>query len=111
MADKRACKRIIKRLEAEVSAEGKTLRCITGNMTDKGIFIRTTRGFPIGTHVDVTLCLPDGKEARLRGVVTRTVKPRPLTAKPNPANTKEGMGVAILESDENYMNLMKRHNC
>lgn len=111
MADKRACRRIIKRLEVEVSAEGKTLRCITGNMTDKGMFIRTSRGFPIGTPVDITVCLPDGREAKLKGVVKRTVKPRPLTAKPNPANTKEGMGVSLLECDENYMDLIKLHNC
>lgn len=111
MADKRACKRIIRRFEVEVSSEGKTLRCLTGNMTEKGIFIRTSRGFPVGTPVDILLCLPDGKRARLKGVVKRTVKPRPLTAKPYPANTKEGMGVTLLEYDEIYRDLLKQHTC
>ncbi len=99
MPPKRKSKRIIKRLDTDFSAEGLSFRGISSDLSGSGIFVRTSKPFSAGTLVDLAIHLPGNMVARLRGIVRWSIKIGQMA-------TKNGMGIEIIESDQNYINYL-----
>ncbi len=92
MAQKRKERRYKKRLEVEFSASGVTLKGISADISERGMFIRTRYPFRPGTLTDVKIYLPDGQVARVRGIVRHAYK-TDITI------LKNGMGIEFVERD------------
>ncbi|MEW6569561.1 MAG: PilZ domain-containing protein [Nitrospirota bacterium] len=103
MGPKRKHQRFTKRLQASFSSGGLSYRGILSNISEKGLFIRTNRGFAPNTIIDIELVMPDNRLSRLKGIVRRTIK--------TPVSTiKNGMGIELIERDETFMNLVSSFN-
>ena len=89
---RRRYKRYTRRLEVEFSAGEYTFKGISSNISERGLFIRTQKGFVPGTRIEMKLRLPDGSVSNLKGIVRRTIKTRH-------SFIKNGMGVEITEHD------------
>jgi hypothetical protein len=92
--------RFVRRLETEFTAENKTYRGISSDLSLSGLFIRTNHAFVPGTILDISLHLPEGETSILKGKVMRAYK-TPIVA------LKNGMGVLLIEKDSHYINFMK----
>ncbi len=87
--------RIIKRLETEFSAGDVSLRGISSDLSEKGLFVRTSKPFAPATLVDLVLHLPDSRAARLKARVCWAAKNGPIPG-------RSGMGLEIVQSDDIY---------
>ena len=96
---KRRHKRIIKRLETEFSANGLAFQGVSSDLSRSGVFVRTNKPFPADTLVDLTIHLPGNIVSRLKGSVRRSIKTGQTTI-------KNGMGMEIIELDQNYVNFL-----
>ncbi len=96
MPGTRKHKRIIKRLETECSAAGVDFRGISSDLSENGLFVRTSKPFSPDTAVDLTIHLPDSSLSKVRGIVRRAVRT-------GPAYGKNGMGIEIIECDQNFI--------
>ncbi|MEW6054254.1 MAG: PilZ domain-containing protein [Nitrospirota bacterium] len=101
--DKRRHQRFIKRLTARFVIRNETFTGISSDISENGIFIRTTRGCPVNTPVDIMLLMPDNRVSVLKGIVRRTTR-TPI------ASMKNGMGIEIMEKDTLFMNLVQSLN-
>ncbi len=97
---KRRHKRYTKRIETEFSSGDMIFRGISSDLSEQGLFIRTQHGFVPGTTVNIQLMLPDGSTSHLKGLVKRTVKTHLHLV-------KNGMGIEIFESDDNYVRFLR----
>lgn len=102
MRDYKRNPRFTKRLEATFSSGEFTGRGILSDISENGLFIRTTRGFAPGTDIDIELVMPDGQFSRLAGVVRRTLKTSLSTM-------KNGMGVELTQKDAVYKDFLKTY--
>jgi len=96
---KRRHARFIRRLETEFSAEGKVYRAISSDFSCKGLFIRTNHAFPPGSILTMTVHLPDGITSHLKGRVCRALKTTVVSL-------KNGMGIELIEKDQQYTDFM-----
>lgn len=92
--------RYMKRLEVTFRSGILSYRGILSNISESGLFIRTTRSFAPGTIIDIELLLPDNKVSLLKGIVRRSIKTAVSTM-------KNGMGIELIEKDATYLNLVK----
>lgn len=99
MAGKRRHKRIIKRLDTEFSSEGSSFRGTSSNLSEGGLFLRTTKPLPPNTQVDVAIQLPDNIVSRLKGTVRWVLKSAMRTG-------RSGMGIEISQNDRHYANFL-----
>jgi uncharacterized protein (TIGR02266 family) len=99
--DKRKYERFTKRLEAEFKVGEQVLRGISSDLSENGMFVRTTKPLAPGSPVAMKLYLPDGKTAKARGVVRRAIKT-------NSPLVKNGMGVELTNYDSSYAGYMKK---
>jgi len=97
---KRRSHRFKKRFDARFSSGDYKFRGISGNLSQDGIFIRSTRSFIPGSPVDIELTLNENEVSRLRGVVKWSKK----TALPT---IPSGMGIELKEKDRHYSDLLK----
>ena len=95
MANKRAERRKIRRLQASYSCNGVSCSGITSNFSRSGLFIRTRKPFTPGVSVEISLDLPDGRTICLSGVSVRAKKYR-FNCSAN------GMGVKLVSIPEEY---------
>ncbi|MEW6109069.1 MAG: PilZ domain-containing protein [Nitrospirota bacterium] len=102
MRSDRKQERFIRRLETEFSADNKTYRGISSDLSLTGLFIRTNHAFAPGSVIDITIHLPEGVTSKLRGKVRRAFK-TPFVA------LKNGMGIELTERDSNYINFIKTY--
>jgi len=93
MADKRGLKRMRRRLSLRFGADAPVRVAFTEDVTDTGLFIKTTNLYPPGTRVAIELIMPDESKVRIAGSVRWTKK-----VPPNMIHLakKAGMGVKIL---------------
>lgn len=97
---RRQCQRFTKRLEVTFSLGSSKFRGISSDLSAGGLFIRTQHGLTPGSLVDIEIFLPENKVGHLKGIVRRTVKTA-LTM------IKNGMGIEVLERDENYLDFLR----
>jgi uncharacterized protein (TIGR02266 family) len=96
--EKRRSKRKIRRLEIKFITRDDGLTGITSNLSKEGLFIRTQKGLPPGTVLNLSLYLPSGEAVKLSGKVIRTVKTQIQSL-------KNGMGIELSDSPEIYIDL------
>lgn len=101
MKEKRRHKRFFRRLETEFLSQEKTYRAISSNFSRYGLFIRTNHAFIPGTELDILIHLPTGNDCKLKGVVIQAMK-TPIVS------LKNGMGIELLDRDQNYINFLKQ---
>ncbi|GAB4416574.1 MAG: hypothetical protein OHK0032_12620 [Thermodesulfovibrionales bacterium] len=98
---KRICQRFTKRLETIFASGGMRFTGITSDLSAGGLFLRTQHGLVPGSFLDIEIYLPENKVCRLKGIVRRTIK-TPLTT------LKNGMGIELIERDENYLEFLRK---
>ncbi|MBI5874903.1 MAG: PilZ domain-containing protein [Deltaproteobacteria bacterium] len=95
MAEKRnISKRYPKRLQLRFGQEGHLHMAFTEDISDTGLFIKTTRTYPPNTNLDIKLLTGDDKEVNIKGTV--------MWAKKVPVSIvhitkKAGMGIKIAQ--------------
>ena len=106
--DIRQDKRFIKRCETEFTVDGITHRGISSNLSSSGLYISTNHPFPLDTLLDIVIHLPNGSTSKLKGRVRRALKTPTGEVIGSPVKSfKNGMGVEIIENDDNYLELMR----
>lgn len=98
--DKRRHPRFIKRLTASFFVDHERFRGISSDLSERGLFIRTSRGLAVNTPIDIELLLPNNRVSFLKGIVRRTVR-TPISS------IKNGMGIEITEKDEIFTDFVK----
>jgi len=96
---KRRHSRFVRRLETEFTAQDQHYRAISSDFSCSGLFIRTNHAFPPETLIDITIHLPGGKTSVLKGKVRRALKTTVVSL-------KNGMGIELIEKDQNYSDFM-----
>lgn len=93
MAEKRIITRVRRRLSLRFGQDKPVRMAFTEDVTDDGIFIKTTNLYKPGTQVTIQLTLPDETHVTLVGIVRWSKK-----VPPNMIHLvkKAGMGVKIL---------------
>jgi uncharacterized protein (TIGR02266 family) len=99
MRQKRKHKRVVKRLETEFSAGGSDSRGISSDVSASGLFVRTSKPFTPDTLLDLTLHLPGNAVSKIKGRVR-------WAAKMGMISGRNGMGIEIVETDENFVNFI-----
>ena len=108
MEEKRQDKRFIKRCETEFTVDGITHRGISSNLSLNGLYISTNHPFPPDTLLDIVIRLPNGSTSKLKGKVSRAFKNyRGEVIATHLKSFKNGMGVEIIEKDDNYLGLIR----
>jgi len=92
--------RFIKRLETRINIDQTSFWSKSGDMSESGLFIRTNRGYNVGTPIDIELSLPGNRVSFLKGIVRRTVRT------PTPT-MRNGMGIEVIEKDETFRDFVK----
>ena len=106
--EKRDTGRTIRRFEVEYSPEGggDKQMGISSNFSEKGLFIRTSRGYHPGSKVNILLKLDNGKTLAIKGLVVRTSK----TGFSSMGAIKDGMGIEIIEAAPEYKDFLEKLN-
>lgn len=99
MRQQRRHKRVVKRLETEFSAGGSDSRGISSDVSASGLFVRTSKPFTPETLLELTLHLPGNTVSKLKGRVR-------WAAKMGQISGRNGMGIEIVETDENFVNFI-----
>jgi hypothetical protein len=98
--DKRRHPRFIKRLTATFFVDRQKCRGISSDLSESGLFIRTSRGLAVNTAITIELLLPNDKVSLLKGIVKRTVR-TPISS------MKNGMGIEITEKDATFTDFVR----
>lgn len=93
MAEKRIIKRVRRRLSLRFGQDKPVRMAFTEDVTDDGIFIKTTNLYRPGTQITIELSLPDETKVTIIGMVKWSKK-----VPPNMIHLvkKAGLGVKIL---------------
>lgn len=93
MAEKRFIRRIRRRLSLRFGQDKPIRMAFTEDVTDDGMFIKTTNLYRLGTRVNIELVLPDKVRVNLIGIVRWSKK-----VPPNMIHLvkKAGMGIKIV---------------
>jgi len=93
MAEKRVLRRIRRRLSLRFGVDTPVRLAFTEDVTDHGMFIKTTNLYPPGTRIAIELILPDEKRVMLKGMIRWSKKVPPTMIH---LVRKAGIGVKIL---------------
>ncbi len=97
--DKRKSQRVIKRLEIKFQTEAEHT-AITNDLSETGVFVKTTKGVQPGNIIDLRLNLPNSQELFLSGRIVRNIKSLPALV----GNSKSGMGIELIDPPLDYIN-------
>jgi Tfp pilus assembly protein PilZ len=107
MAEKRNIYRMRRRLSLRFGIDAPVRMAFTEDITDDGLFIKTTNLYPPGTRVFVELILPDENLVRIVGIIRWSKKVPPTMIH---LVKKAGMGVRILKfesGEEDFRKFME----
>jgi len=94
--------RLVMRCAIEFVVNGQTFIGLSSNISLGGLFIRSRNTFAAGTIIDMTIHLPDDSVSKLRGRVARVLE----RADGGGRSLEDGMGIALVEKDHNYVRLV-----
>jgi len=101
--DKRKDRRFDKKLYVKINSGALISWGQLCDISENGLFIRSNRGFTIGTVMDIEIFMPDNSIALLKGIVRRIIDlPE--------SDRKFGIGVELMEKDMTYKHLLKLLN-
>lgn len=101
--DKRNDKRFDKQFHVKVKSGSLISWGKISNISEKGLFIRSNRGFMIDSAVDIEILMPDQSTCTLKGIVRRIIE-QPESVR------KFGIGVELIEKDITYRHLLRSFN-
>jgi hypothetical protein len=101
--DKRRHPRFIKRLATKFIINNESVTGISSDLSENGLFIRTSRGCSANNPIDIEIFMPDNRVSSLKGIVRRS------TRTPIPS-MKNGMGIEITEKDGIFIDFLKSIN-
>jgi hypothetical protein len=99
MMEKRKDRRYTTQLHVQLDAGSKTTWGVLGDVSENGLFIKTTRDIDLDSSIDIVIFLPDNTYSHLTGIVKRKVE---LTD----THRKYGLGIQLIKKDERYMKLL-----
>jgi len=98
--EKRKHLRFNKRLATKILTDKMSFTCMTSDISENGLSVRTSRSFAVNTPIHIQLLLPGNRVSFLKGIIRRAIR-APISA------TKNTMGVEITEQDETFINFMQ----
>lgn len=101
MLKNRKHNRFTRRLETEFKVGERVIRGISSNLSKCGLFIRTNTPLIVGSYVDATIFLHDGRRSRISGIVRSATRSNLNTL------VKNGMGIELVECDDNFMEILR----
>lgn len=102
-ADRRRHQRFIKRLPGRIVFDNMSFLGITSDVSENGVFLRSSRSFVPETVLHIELTLADNKVSYLKGIVKRT-------ANMSLSSSKSGMGIELVEKDDAFRTLVHSMN-
>lgn len=103
--DKRKCKRINKRLVASFGTEELKHTGITNDISQTGLFIKTTKSYQPGSILKINLLLPNNGSTTFTGRVIRTYKHPPYTSLAG-----NGVGIELDSEETSYLTYVTNVN-
>ncbi|MEK6693214.1 MAG: PilZ domain-containing protein [Nitrospirota bacterium] len=100
---KRKHKRVVKRLLLKFGVSDTDTVGFTSDVSPVGMFIRTNRGLPPDTCINIALEIPSGEVISLKGFVKRVIKYSSQLG----SIMKNGMGIELREYNEAYLKFLK----
>ncbi len=106
--NRRRFRRFTRRCEAEFTAGDMTSRGIASDFSLNGLFLKTNYPVTADTIIEITVHLPDGATAKLKGKVKRSMKTAIGKVMGIPVKSlKNGMGVHLIERDAAYLHFIR----
>lgn len=93
MAEKRVFKRLRRRLSIKFGLDEPARVAFTEDINDRGMFIKTTNIYPVGSRIKMEISLPGEEKVRITGSVRWSKKVPPAMIH---LVRKAGMGVKFL---------------
>jgi hypothetical protein len=101
-------KRLLKRFEVEFATSGQNYRGLCRNLGPNGLFIKTRKIIPSDTLIEMTVHLPDGSISKLSGRIKWAIRdPYGLIFERAGISSKDGIGVQLIDKDNNYFDYIK----
>jgi len=97
--ERRKHQRFIKRLPAKIKTEQNSFLGITSDISENGLFLRTSRSFLPLTVLHMEITLPDNTVSAVKGIVKRNARMSVFSA-------KNGIGIELTEKDTAFRSLM-----
>ncbi len=98
--NRRKDKRFDTKLYVKLHSGSSTAWGLLGDVSERGLFIKSIRSFPIGEEINLEIFMPDNSIASLKATVRRIVElPEQIR--------KFGVGVEVLERDMIYKDFLK----
>ncbi len=93
MAEKRSFKRLRRRISLRFGIDKSSRIAFTEDINDRGMFIKTTNIYPIGSNITIELSLPGEIPVKIRGIVRWSKKVPPTMIH---LVRKAGMGIKFI---------------
>jgi len=93
MAEKRSYKRLRRRLSLRFGTDKPSRIAFTEDINDRGMFIKTTTIYPVGSNITIELSLPGEIPVKIRGIVRWSKKVPPTMIH---LARKAGMGIKFI---------------
>jgi hypothetical protein len=97
--DRRKDRRYTTQLHVKLNAGSINFWGVLGDVSENGLFIKTTRDIDLDSSIDIVIFMPDNTNSHLTGIVVRKVA---LTD----THRKYGLGVKLLKQDEKFKKLL-----
>jgi hypothetical protein len=98
--DKRKDARLSMKLYTRLSAGSLVSMGLLSDISENGLFIKSTRDFAMGEAIDIELFMPDNNNPILKGIIRRKIE---LPDSPR----KYGLGIELIEKDMVYRYFLK----
>jgi hypothetical protein len=98
--DKRKEARLSMKLYTKLSTDSLVSVGLLSDVSENGLFIRSTRDFPMGEAIDIELFMPDNNNPILKGVIRRKIE------LPD-SHRKYGLGIELIEKNMVYGYFLK----
>ena len=98
--DKRKDARLSMKLYARLSAGSLVSMGLLSDVSENGLFIKSTRDFAMGEAIDIELFMPDNNNPILKGIIRRKIE------LPD-SHRKYGLGIELIEKDMVYRYFLK----
>lgn len=94
MAEKRGFRRLRRRLSLRFGIDKPTRIAFTEDINDRGMFIKSTNIYPVGSKLTIELILPGEKPVKITGIVRWSKKVPPAMIH---LVRKAGMGIKFID--------------
>jgi len=98
--DKRKDIRLSMKLYTKLSADSFVSTGVLCDVSENGLFIKSTRDFAMGEAIDIELFMPDNNNPILKGIIRRKIELLD-------SHRKYGLGIELIEKNLVYRHFLK----